>query len=38
VWMLSITWSRLGLGFSSKFSYVTIAWNSLPSPLPITFE
>jgi hypothetical protein len=33
-WMLSITWFRLGLGFSFRLPYVVIVWSSSPPPPP----
>jgi hypothetical protein len=37
-WMLSITWSRLGLGSFSMVPYVAFALSSSPPPPPISFE
>jgi len=37
-WMLSITWSKLGLGSSSMLPCIVVASNSSPLPLPISYE
>jgi hypothetical protein len=37
-WMLSIAWSRLGLGSSSRLPYPTIVWSSSTPPPPISSE
>jgi len=37
-WILSITWSKLGLGFSSMLPYVAIALSFSPSPPPMSYE